>query len=84
MATRNFWLEGRIDGQKTKIEGGPRSKDGGFTLTVKMRDNGGISKPLIIEGRANEDGSLVLVVEGKGFSITDDKYGTMLRKVTPR
>ena len=37
---RNFWIELEVDGRKTKIATGPRSKDGGFKLILKMRENG--------------------------------------------
>jgi hypothetical protein len=40
MAMRNFWIEADVDGRKTRLMGGPRSKDGGFKLTVYMRDDG--------------------------------------------
>lgn len=60
---RNFWLDASIDGRRSYLSGGPRSKDGGFTLSVKVRDHGGITKALTISGRAKDDGSLVLSVD---------------------
>lgn len=47
---RNFWIDCYIDGRKTPMSGGPRAKDGGFTLYVKMRDKGGVTTPLVIQG----------------------------------
>jgi hypothetical protein len=42
---RNFWIKLKIDGRETMIETGPRSKDGGFEMTIGMRDkNGGVSE----------------------------------------
>lgn len=40
MALRNFWVEVEIDGRKTKICGGPRSRDGMMTVKVFQRENG--------------------------------------------
>jgi hypothetical protein len=62
MAIRNFWVEALIDGRKTKLAGGPRSKHGGFSLTVFQRSQGGITRALIVDGFANENGELNLSV----------------------
>lgn len=62
MAVRNFWIEADIDGRKTSLEGGPRSKDGGFNLTVYIRDHGSIAKALRVTGE-EVDGKLRLWVE---------------------
>ena len=37
---RNFWIEAEVDGRKTPIAFGPQGKDGGFSLTVYMRNEG--------------------------------------------
>lgn len=63
--TRNFWIELEVDGRATKVACGPVRKDGGFYMTVKMRDCGEITKPLIVEGRADGD-ELTLLIDGKG------------------
>lgn len=62
MAIRNFWIEGHVDGRKTEITGGPRSKEDGFSLTIYMRHNGSITEPVTISGRAHE-GKLFLEVK---------------------
>lgn len=60
---RNFWIEATIDGRPTRIAAGPRRKDGGFALSVLMRDQGGIVDALTVEGYATaETGALVLNV----------------------
>lgn len=64
MAIRNFWIECEIDGRKTKLTGGPQSKIGGFDFVLKMRDEGGITQVLTVEGLAHSDGSLVVEVWG--------------------
>lgn len=40
MALRNFWVTADIQGRETDLEGGPRSKDGGMTVTVLQRKDG--------------------------------------------
>ena len=68
MATRNFWLEANIDGRKTPMAGGPQAKDGGFDLTIYIRD-GGCIHPIQTEirGRCLKDGSLeVRAINEKG------------------
>lgn len=42
MATRNFWVNARIDGRKTVLSGGPQSADGGMEIEVYQRDRGRI------------------------------------------
>lgn len=64
MAIRNFWIECEIDGRKTTLTGGPQAKDGGFYLTIKMRDNGGITTPLEISGFTTDLG-LTLRISNK-------------------
>ena len=65
MAVRNFWVNGKVDGQRTEFGGGPRRKDGGFYLTIKQRDNGEIVTAAMIEGFV-ANGELVLMVDVKG------------------
>lgn len=59
---RNFWLELSVDGKRTDVATGPVSKDGGFQLTIKQRDDGGIVRAMTVTGRAREgdDGAFVL------------------------
>ncbi len=37
---RNFWISTIIDGRKTKLEGGPKSKGGGLRTDIMARENG--------------------------------------------
>lgn len=62
---RNFWITLNVDGRETAIETGPRAKDGGFRLTVKMRDQGGIIRPLEVAGQVTADGRLHLTLGGE-------------------
>jgi hypothetical protein len=59
VAMRNFWLEGRVDGRKTQISGGPQSSGGGFDLIVYQRDEGNSRAVARIMGRV-VDGKLIL------------------------
>lgn len=62
---RNFWIELDVDGSKSRVETGPRGKDGGFTLVVLMRDSGGIVRALEVVGHAWPDGRLVVDVTSR-------------------
>lgn len=72
----NFWIELDVDGRKNVVATGPRSKDGGFSMTIYMRGEGGVEIAARIYGSAR-GGSLNLSVfplaslptEGSGFTI---------------
>lgn len=57
---RNFWLELQVDGSATRIETGPREKDGGFTLVIRQRDKGNIIAAMEVRGQVTTDGQLRL------------------------
>ena len=58
---RNFWIELSVDGRDSTVETGPVRKDGGFEMTIRMRDQGSISpKTMRIVGTEN-NGSLQLL-----------------------
>lgn len=62
MAMRNFWIEGEIDGRKTKLTGGPVRKDGGFKLVVYVRDGGESVPAFEVSGTSDpETGQLTVV-----------------------
>jgi hypothetical protein len=79
MAMRNWWIEGQVDGRRSEMTGGPKSRDGGFELTVYMRDEGSSKIAVTVSGRATRAGELVLNVTpgtrmeatscGQGFEI---------------
>jgi hypothetical protein len=58
---RNFWLELSVDGNASKVGTGPRAKDGGFELSILMRDGGGIKRALSVRGY-EDNGVLKLCV----------------------
>ena len=41
---RNFWIELNVDGRETEIATGPVAKDGGFSMSILIRENGKISR----------------------------------------
>lgn len=66
---RNFWLELNVDGATKRIETGPRAKDGGFELTILMRDKGSIVRALDVRGYVDREGQLRLIAEHDGARI---------------
>lgn len=62
---RNFWIELEVDGVQTKIATGPKSRDGGFQMVIRMREKGAISDKLVtVFGTVDHsDGALVLKAE---------------------
>lgn len=60
---RNFWLKGTVDGRRSSIRGGPRTRDGGFLLTLYQRSGGEVSAALSLHGLALSDGTLVVEVK---------------------
>ena len=68
---RNFWIEADVDGSSS-ITAGPKSKDGGFSLSIFMRDEGSIKKVVNITGVGGSELKLSIHTEdGKWL-----QYGT--------
>ena len=59
MAVRNFWVEVEIDGRKTKLEGGPKPKEGGLKIRLYQRDYGEVTLAGYIECEATPEGTLI-------------------------
>jgi len=56
---RNFWITVSVDGRASKVSTGPRSKEGGFKVSIQQRENGKISDQGVeVEGRVLPDGFL--------------------------
>lgn len=60
---RNFWIQARVDGRESRVCGGPRSKDGGLSLTLYQRSRGMVVAALQVNCFARCDGTLRLEVE---------------------
>lgn len=68
---RNFWIETQVDGRKTDIGTGPRSKDGGIYVSVGMRDKGDVeSRKVELEGFATTEGKILLIIKVNGIEIS--------------
>jgi hypothetical protein len=70
---RNFWIDARIDGRRSVLRGGPRSKEGGLALTLYQRREGDVSAALVVTCIACTDGMLCLSVEPRLPSLTEDR-----------
>lgn len=85
---RNFWIELDVDGVSRRIATGPQSKDGGFRLTIRQRDGGGIITALDVQGNAGPNGRLTLMVEadrtGDGVGYVGEGMPQSFRVITSR
>lgn len=54
MPLRNFWIEVEVDGRKTVLSGGPRSRDGGMKVTIWQRELGLKTKAVEITCEAGQ------------------------------
>ena len=71
---RNFWIELSVDGKKTRVATGPRAKNGGFELAIRMRESGDIVTPVRIAGITHFDNSLELVIyHGSSLRRSDEQ-----------
>lgn len=55
---RNFYIKASVDGRKTPLTGGSKSKDGGFLLTIHQRKDGESIKVIEIEGFVSKNDQL--------------------------
>jgi hypothetical protein len=70
MAIRNWWATIRCDGREHPHAFGPRAKEGGFSIELKQRDQGGIANALSIRGFVTQKGELKLSVDdGSGNNL---------------
>lgn len=64
MAVKPFYIEANIDGRKTPLAGGTKSKNGSQRINLFQRDNGDITKPFCIEQYTEEqDGVLKCITD---------------------
>lgn len=81
---RNFWLELSIDGSATRVETGPKAKDGGFKLVILQRDKGGIVRAMEIDGWARDNGELRLTATVRHGTIDRAEPGNTITVRTER
>lgn len=82
MAVRNFYVTADIDGRTTKLKGGPASKDGGMTVTLYQRSEGGIVEAVELHCFVNKDGNLQTTIT-VGYGL-DDRTTTREYIITER
>jgi|TARA_Y100000034_G_C6686293_1_gene301940 hypothetical protein len=70
MATRNFHLTARADGNRTDATCSPRSKDGGMDITLRVRNHGEIVDAVDILCR-ERDGKLIIKIQPNQAIITE-------------
>ena len=63
---RNFYMKSLVDGRKTPITGGPRSKDGGMFITLYQKERGESVEILSVISTVLPDGKLTTVIRMKG------------------
>lgn len=62
---RNFWIDAVIDGRRTKLQGGPRARDGTLYLRLFQRDEGEVRLALEVSCSATPSGVLRLRLSPK-------------------
>jgi hypothetical protein len=75
---RNFWIDAKIDGQKSTLSGGPKNKEGGFSMVIKQRDNGTIIKAFTVDGWVKKDGTLKLAIGSAKARIDSRTQGNIV------
>lgn len=63
---RNFYMKSMVDGRKTPITGGPRSKDGGMFITLCQKEKGESVEILSVVSTVLPNGNLKTVIRMKG------------------
>lgn len=66
---RNFYIQGSVDGRKTKLSGGSRRKDGGMNLILTQRNEGCIERCASIECFAEGDALKTIIYDKDGKAI---------------
>ena len=49
MAVRNFYMNADINGRKTALYGGPSARNGGMSIRITQRNQGGIDDAVSIQ-----------------------------------
>ena len=65
---RNFWISADVDGRNGRVTFGPRSKKGGFSLNIKMRNEDSIDPSEI-----NIWGDVVETPDGEYLKLSIDE-----------
>ena len=63
---RNFYMKSMVDGRKTPITGGPRSKDGGMFITLYQKEKGESVEVLKVVSSVLPNGKLRTAIHMRG------------------
>ena len=63
---RNFYMKSKVDGRKTSLTGGPRSRDGGMVITLFQKEKGESVEVLSVISTVLPNGDLKTIVRVKG------------------
>ena len=63
---RNFYMKSGVDGRKTPITGGPRSKDGSMYIILFQKEKGESVEILSVLSTVLPNGNLKTVIRMKG------------------
>lgn len=64
---RNAWIDVTIDGRKSHLMGGPKSKTGGLHADISVRDQGSVVRAATVDIRADAEGRIMLrIFDRKG------------------
>lgn len=78
---RNFWIDLNVDGVQNDVGTGPRKADGGFTQTVKIREQGSISDTEVkLRGYVNREGKLCLAVSVTNADVSTPHYFEIVKE----
>jgi hypothetical protein len=69
---RDFWIEVDIDGRRTKLRGGPRSKGGEMSLTIYAKNTHNESEEILHVKCSTINGIRVAKVFGVDKTITSE------------
>jgi len=81
---RNWWITSDVEGRKSRIDFGPKSKDGGFAVHVYQRVNGSPKKVATMNGFVNND-TLILEFtpwQCEGATVQYDMPHFMFRNIS--
>jgi hypothetical protein len=69
-AVRNWFIDVDVDGRESGVQTGPKAKDGGFSMRLLQRKEGGAVEVLSLRGVARGD-ALVLTLDGQEIYRSD-------------
>jgi hypothetical protein len=68
-SVRNFWATVNVDGRKSQFASGPRARDGGLQINIKVRDKGTVQNAIVIMCRHIDGENRILVTDPNGVPL---------------